>query len=109
MRPIRVLVVSENISMEMGGESSLPFYYAKLFSQRGAEVWLACHERVDAELRATFPELESRIRLVRDTRAQKVAFRYSSALPYRMRDLFVGQAIHLSTQARIRKIAIELA
>jgi glycosyltransferase involved in cell wall biosynthesis len=109
MPSVRVLIVSENISMQMGGESSLPFYYAKLFSQRGAEVWLACHERVENELRAAFPELESRIRLVRDTQAQKTAFRYGNALPYRIRDLFVGQAIHLSTQARIRKIAIELA
>jgi glycosyltransferase involved in cell wall biosynthesis len=109
MQPLRVLIVSENISMQMGGESSLPFYYAHLFSRRGAEVWLACHERVEAEVRAAFPGLAARIRIVRDTRAQKAAFRYSSILPYRIRDLFVGQAIHFSTQARIRKIAIELA
>jgi len=36
---VRLLIVSENISMRMGGESGPPFYYAKLFSQRGAEVW----------------------------------------------------------------------
>ena len=106
---VRVLIVSENISMQMGGESSLPFYYAKLLSQRGAEVWLACHERVESELRAAFPDLAPRIRLVRDTQIQKAAHRYSSVLPYRLRDMFVGQAIHFSTQSRIRKIAVELA
>jgi glycosyltransferase involved in cell wall biosynthesis len=95
--------------MQMGGESSLPFYYAKLLSQRGAEVWLACHERVEDEVRAAFPELESRIRFVRDTPAQKIIFRWGNALPYRIRDILVGQLIHFSTQARIRDIAVELA
>jgi glycosyltransferase involved in cell wall biosynthesis len=109
MPPIRVLIVSENISMRMGGESSLPYYYAKLLHLRGAEVWLACHERVEAELEEAFPQLASRIRLVRDTRAQKAVFRYGGALPYRLRDTVVGQAIHFSTQARIRRIALELA
>jgi len=109
MPPIRVLIVAENISMVMGGESSLPFYYAKLLSRRGAEVWLACHERVEAELHSAFPELEPRIQLVRDTRAQKAAFRFGNTLPYRIREMFVGQAIHFSTQARIRQIAIKLS
>jgi glycosyltransferase involved in cell wall biosynthesis len=106
---IRVLIVSENISMEMGGESSLPHYYAKLFLRRGIEVMLACHERVEASLLKEFPELGSRILLVRDTRAQKVLFRFSQVLPYRLRDMIVGQVIHFSTQMRLRNIAIELA
>jgi glycosyltransferase involved in cell wall biosynthesis len=109
MASMRLLIVSENISMQMGGESSLPFFYAKLLAQRGVEVWLACHERVETEVRAAFPELGSRIRLVKDTKAQKLLYRYSEFLPYRVRDLLVGQALHLSTQRRIRKIALELA
>jgi glycosyltransferase involved in cell wall biosynthesis len=107
--PIRVLIVSENISLRMGGESSLPYYYAKLLALRGAEVWLACHERVEGEIRLAFPELMHRIRFVRDTYVQRLALRCGNALPYRLRDMFVGQLIHFSTQARIRKIAIELA
>jgi glycosyltransferase involved in cell wall biosynthesis len=109
MSPFRVLIVSENISMNMGGESSIPFYYAKLLTQRGAEVWLATHERVETELRAAFPELANRICFVHDTRAQRLAYQYGNALPYRIRDSFVGQAIHYSTQSRIRKVAVQLA
>lgn len=109
MQPVRVLIVSENISMQMGGESSLPFYYAKLLSDRGAEVWLACHERVEVELRAAFPEFGSRIQFVRDTRLQKMVFGFGSVLPYRIRDLLIGEAIHFSTQMRIRTMATELA
>lgn len=109
MQPVRVLIVSENISMRMGGESSLPFYYAKIFLERGTEVWMACHERVEKELRAAFPELEPRMQFVRDTRAQKIVFRLSEKLPYRIRVTFVEQVIHFSTQKRIRRIAIKLA
>lgn len=109
MPSIRVLVISENISMEMGGESSLPYYYAKLFIQRGVEVWLACHERVESTLLRDFPELGSRIHLVRDTWAQKMLFRFGKLLPYRLRDMIVGQVIHVSTQMRLRKIAVRLA
>ena len=94
--------------MEMGGESSLPYYYAKLFIQHGVEVWLACHERVENTLLRDFPELKSRIRLVRDTRAQKTLFRFSKVLPYRLRDMIIGQVIHFSTQMRLRRVAVEL-
>jgi glycosyltransferase involved in cell wall biosynthesis len=109
LAPIRILIVSENISMEMGGESGLPYYYAKLFLNRGAEVWLACHERTATSLLRGFPELEARIRFVRDTPMQKTLFRFSQMLPYRLGDMIVGQAIHLLSQIRLRKIAIELA
>jgi glycosyltransferase involved in cell wall biosynthesis len=107
--PVRVLIVSENISMQMGGESSLPYYYAKLFQERNVEIWLVCHERVETEVRASFADIPDRLIFIRDSTLQKLAFRWSQVLPYRIRDLFVGQAIHLSTQIRIRKIARDLA
>jgi glycosyltransferase involved in cell wall biosynthesis len=109
MQQVRVLIVSENISMRMGGEASLPFYYAKLLSARGAEVWMVCHERVESELRTALPYLEPRMLFVRDTKGQKLAFRYGRFLPPRLREMLIGQGIHLSTQMRIRKIAISLA
>jgi glycosyltransferase involved in cell wall biosynthesis len=105
----RVLIVSENISMRMGGESSLPFYYAKMFSRRGVEVWLACHERVRSELLDAFPDFGDRIRFVADTNWQKTVFRWCSRLPYRIGDLLGAQVIHVSTQKRIRSIAVDLA
>jgi glycosyltransferase involved in cell wall biosynthesis len=109
LAPLRVLIVSENISMRMGGESSLPFYYAKLFTARGAQVWLACHERVRDEVRQALPELAERTFFVEDSLLQKLMFRYTAWLPYRIRDLLVGQLIHYSTQWRLRKRAVDLA
>jgi hypothetical protein len=109
MPSVRVLIVSEIISMRLGGEASMPFYYAKLFLQRGVDVWLGCHERVETELVAAFPKLKSQIRVVHDTRVQKNLWRFSNVLPYRIRDLLLDEVIHFSTQRRLRKIAIELA
>lgn len=109
MTPMRVLIVSENISMKMGGESSLPFYYAKLLHERGVEVWLACHERVREEVTARFPEHAARTRFVADTWLQKTLNQRSGWLPYRVRDLFIGQFIHYSTQRRMRTVAREIA
>lgn len=105
MSPLRILIVSENISMKLGGESSLPYYYAKLFNKRGAEVWLACHERVREEVAAGFPELGDRVLYVRDSLLQKALFRWSAWLPYRIRDLLIGQLIHYSTHWRLRRMA----
>lgn len=107
--PLRVLIVSENISMKMGGESSLPFYYAKLFRERGVEVQLACHERVRGEVRAAFPDMGSGIHFVGDTRLQKALHRYGEKLGMRVKVAFTEQAIHLISQTRIRKIARRLA
>jgi hypothetical protein len=101
--------IGKHIDENGGGVKPTLLLCETIFAERGAEVWLACHERVEAELYAAFPELVSRIRLVRDTRIQKVAFRYGKALPYRIDDIFVGQVVHFSTQVRLRKIAIELA
>ncbi len=95
--------------MRMGGEASLPFYYAKAFARRGAEVWLACHERVEAELRETFPEIVPRLRAVKDTPTQKFLFRLGTFLPSRIRDIVIAQFIHFLTQYRVRTIAIDLA
>jgi glycosyltransferase involved in cell wall biosynthesis len=106
--PLRVLILAENISMKMGGEAALPFFYARLFEARGAEVWMACHERVGTELREAFPGSGGRIILAKDTLAQKLVFRLSQPLPYRIRDLIVGQFIHISTMRRLRKVAREL-
>jgi len=95
--------------MNMGGEASLPYYYAKLLKARGVAVWLACHERVADEILASFPDLGARINFVKDTALQKMIWHFSGRLPYRIRTIFVGQLLHALTQRRIRSIAQELS
>ncbi|MDG3004196.1 glycosyltransferase family 4 protein [Paludisphaera mucosa] len=104
----RVLIVSENISMKSGGETAMGYFYAKLFRARGVEVWLACHERVGAELKAGFPDDLDRIYLASDTPLQKTLYRISQFFPARLREMIFDQLIHYRTQMRLRKHAIDL-
>lgn len=106
---LRVLIVSENISLNMGGESSLPFYYAKLLQQRGVEVFLACHDRVAKEIEVAFSDLGPRIHLVEDSSLQKALFRLGEKLGNRVKVSFTEQLIHIITQSQIQKIARKLA
>jgi hypothetical protein len=107
LRPC-VLIVSDSISMRMGGEASFAFVYAKLLMARGAEVWMVGHARVREELRTSFPEAWDRIRFVEDTPLMVLIFRLGRLGPYRVRDLVFYQLIHMLTQRRARRIALEL-
>lgn len=107
LRP-RILIVSDNISMRMGGEASFPFVYAKLLMARGAEVWMVGHARVRDELRTSFPEAWDRIRFVEDMPLMVLIFRLGRLVPYRVRDLIFDQLIHMLTQRRARGVALEL-
>lgn len=106
---IRVLIVSENISMKMGGESSLPFYYAKLLQRRGVKVILASHARVQEEVRAAFSEPDFELHFVQDTQSQKALYNIGERIGARAKVTITEQAIHLITQMRIRRLACQLA
>jgi glycosyltransferase involved in cell wall biosynthesis len=107
LRP-RILIVADNISMKMGGESSFPFVYAKLLMARGAEVWMVGHARVRDELRTSLPEAWDRIRFVEDTPLMLLIFRIGRRMPYRVRELIFYQFIHMLMQRRAREIASAL-
>lgn len=53
---LRVVLVAENVSRKMSGESGQNFYYVELLRERKVNVWIVCHERVREELRAEFPD-----------------------------------------------------
>lgn len=103
---MKVLIVSANASMKMGGEASLPLYYFKLLQLRNIETWMICHERVKEELRQIFPDDRDfqRIQFVNDTKLQITVWRLSRYFPERIKDLILGQIIHLTTQIQTRKI-----
>jgi len=106
----KVLIASENVSMRMGGEASLGYYYAKLLSARGVEVWIVCHDRVREELSASLPPvLLTRVRFVKDSLFQRVLYRCTSKIfPDRVNQLLVGQLLLASTQARSRRLVRSL-
>lgn len=108
-RPLRVLIVSENVSLTLGGESSLAHYYATLFAKRNVEVWIACNARVREEFSVEQPALHRRTFYAEDTKLQQFVEMRTRPYPGRVRDLFVGQGLHVSTQLQLQAIARRLA
>ncbi len=108
-RDIKILIFADNASMNMSGEAALALYYFDRLRQRNHDVWLVCHERVEAELYSRYGEdIYRRIRFIKDSRLQKVIYRFSQRLPFQIRDSIVGQLLHLITQLKARPIIKEL-
>ncbi|WP_013322144.1 glycosyltransferase family 4 protein [Gloeothece verrucosa] len=106
---MRVLIVAENVSLSMGGESSLPLYYFQLLRSRNIETWLICHERVEAELRESFsPEELHYCYFIKDNPFQKMFWETGLWFPYRIQDLIFGQFIHFFTQQKTRLLAKQI-
>jgi glycosyltransferase involved in cell wall biosynthesis len=104
MKSMRVVIVAENVSMRMGGEAALPFYYFKLLRARYVDVWMVCHARVREELREAFPNEDfQKISFVEDTWVQGMVWRISHWFPNRTQMIF-EQWLHLSTQRRARTV-----
>jgi glycosyltransferase involved in cell wall biosynthesis len=104
-KTMRILIVSDNISMKMGGEASLPFYYFKLFRARGIDVYCVCHARVKSELEQAFsPEEYARFTFIEDTPQQAAIFKFGQNFSVRVSYL-IGQVIYFSTMSRARAIS----
>ncbi len=104
--PLKILIVAENASKKMGGEAVKNIYFFKLLRERGIDVYLVCHHRVQAELREIFPDPQdfNRIRFIEDSVWQALLWRSGQVLPYRVKDLIVGQMIHWFTQSQARQV-----
>jgi glycosyltransferase involved in cell wall biosynthesis len=101
---MKILIVADNISMKMGGEASLPFYYFKLFRDQDVDVHCVCHARVRDEIQLAFSSEEcTRFTFIEDTPQQSAIFKFSQDFPPRLRFVF-GQVIYFSTMSRARTI-----
>ena len=103
---MRVLIVTENMSFKMGGESQLPFLHFQRMLKWGEDAYVVCHARCRDELTATLPpEHFARIHFVEDTAFQAWLWSASRILPPRVRDLIVATWIRASTGRRTRTLA----
>ncbi|WP_022681614.1 glycosyltransferase family 4 protein [Sphingobium bisphenolivorans] len=105
---LNILLVAENVSRNLSGETILPYYYLQHFLALGHDVRVICHERVRDQLKkeldfATF----ARFSFVKDSLLQKLLFRIGRAFPHRVDDLVFNQLIQLLTQLRMRRVARE--
>jgi glycosyltransferase involved in cell wall biosynthesis len=101
--PLRVLLVAENISLRLSGETLVPYYYLEGFRKSGIEAWAICHVRVREALREDLdPALFARISFVEDSWLQRSIFAVAQWFPYRVEDLIFNQIIHILTQFKMR-------
>lgn len=108
-KPLRVLLVAENISLRQSGETSVPFYYLEHFVRLGLDVQAICHARVREQLKEDMaPDLFRRVHFIEDGWLQRLVFALGKYVPYRIEDLVFNQAIHVLTQIRLRKVAQRL-
>lgn len=101
---MRVLIVAENASMRMSGETSLPLYYFNRLRDRGVDAYMVCHSRTQAEIRSLFPDEDdfAKFCFVDDSALQNALWKLGKWFPYRIEDLMFGQLIHILTQIRMR-------
>lgn len=101
---LSILMVAENISARLSGETVLPCYYLQHLKALGQDVRAICHARVRDQLRADLDaETFARLHFVEDMPLQRLLFRMGRAFPYRVEDLVFNQLIQLLTQLRMRR------
>ena len=104
---MKILLVTENMSQKMGGESMESLIFFRLFRKRNIDVHVISHARVESEMRELLSSEEfEKITFVRDTKLQAEIWEMGKKLPSRFRDLIIGQAIHFLTQYQVRQIAL---
>ena len=103
---MRILMVAENISLRLSGETIVPWHYMLEFLAAGHELRVLCHVRVREDLRQDLPsDIFARIDFAEDSRAQRWLSALERILPHRVHDLIVNQLIALLSQFRMRAIA----
>jgi len=73
LKGLSFILVSPNVSEQMGGEAIKSLQICLELTLRGARVHQVTHERVKAELSRSFPGIS--VSYVKDTWLQKLAFR----------------------------------
>lgn len=109
---MRILIVSDYVSLKLGGEASLPFYYFKLFRARGIDVFCVCHECVKDEIQQSFPpEDYARFTFIEDTPRQSARqssiVKFGQKFPPRV-SFIIRQGIYFSMLSRVRTASQQL-
>jgi glycosyltransferase involved in cell wall biosynthesis len=106
--PLSVIIVAENASMSLGGESYLAAQWFRELLKKGIDVHLLVHDRSKPDLDRSLAEFTSRIHYVRDTWLQKAFWYVGRITPSHVEDFTTGWAVHLITQVRQRRVARRL-
>lgn len=100
---MKVLIVTENCSREMGGEAILPYHYFRVLKEKGCDVKMLVHDRNKAELQELFPNAVDDIFFITDTESQKAMWTVGEKLPKRVADVSLFFLVYLSSSYRMKK------
>ena len=103
-----VLIVAENASMRLGGESSLAMQWFLELLKEGVDVHLLVHVRSKPELDQSVSRFASRIHYVPEVLLQKICWNLGKALPAHVRSFTSDWLVHLVTQFMQRRAARRL-
>ena len=102
--PPRVMIVCDNASLKMGGESARPVHYFRTMRARGVEVWLCIHERCRNELRELLGPDFDRVYFAPDTWKHRLLWKLGKPFPHQFRISTFGALGQLITQRFQRKL-----
>jgi glycosyltransferase involved in cell wall biosynthesis len=103
-----VLIVAENASTRLGGESSLPMYWFLELLKEGVDVHLLVHVRSKPELDQSLSKFPSRIHYVPEVLLHKIFWMLGKTLPDHVRSFTSDWLVHLVTQFMQRRAARRL-
>lgn len=105
---MKVLLLSENASLQLGGEAALAVHWFRELSSQGVPVWLLSHERSREALIRLFPSCKNRMVFVEDNWLQAGLWQLGRLLPRTVALFSTGWCIRLLTQLRQRQRAKQL-
>ncbi|NOY69661.1 MAG: glycosyltransferase family 4 protein [Deltaproteobacteria bacterium] len=99
-----LILVAENVSLNMGGEAAEGIIYFRKLRKRNIDVRLVCHIRVKDELHKELsPEEFEKVCFIKDMLLQRFFWNIGKNLPTRIKELVLGQLIHLIFQFQAKK------
>ncbi len=110
---MKLIVLSENVSVRMGGESLTPYYYIQQLLQRDVDVQVVTHARVREEIEELYrgdEELLSRFHFIPYSKEQRWFWRIYNTLPSQVtgQGLLSSQISHLLSMRKARTILLDL-
>lgn len=94
----RVMIVCDNASLKMGGESARPVHYFRTLRARGVEAFLCVHERCRNELTDLLGPDIGRVTFAPDTARHKLLWRIGKPMPEQFRLTTTGALSQWLTQ-----------
>jgi hypothetical protein len=105
---LKVLLISENASLQVGGEAALAVHWFRELSGLNVSVWLLSHARSRESLLSLFPAAKDQLVFVQDSWLQAGLWQLGRLLPRSVALFSTGWGIRLLTQIRQRRVARQL-